>query len=113
MNETLTYWAEMLLKDRNLFIFDWLFSLILSFIKFIDYKHINQRKTNHRFNLGGIDILPSLRQLLTQVKGVGRRMQPTGEKLHDENDHLESPPNYSPKALVMADFTMHSAELSI
>lgn len=46
-----------------------MFSLILSFIKFIDYKNINQRKTNHRFNFGGIDILPSLQLLLTQVKG--------------------------------------------
>lgn len=90
MNEALTHQAEMLSKDRNLFIFDWLFSLILSFIKFIDYKNINQRKTNHGFNFGGIDILPSLWQLLLQVKGQEEGCQSLGGKSHDRNGHRES-----------------------
>lgn len=71
-----------------------MFSLILSFIKFIDYKNINQRKTNHRFNFGGIDILPSLQLLLTQVKGQeegckGARDGGGGgdRKSHDGNGH--------------------------
>lgn len=97
MNEAFTSWTEMLLKDRNLFIFDRLFSLILSFIKFIDYKNINQRKTNHRFNFGDTDILPILQQQLIQVQGRMKEASDGGDlgwdegRYTDENGHMRNP----------------------
>lgn len=46
-------------------------------------------------------------------QGVERRMQPTGERLHDGNGHLESPLIILLNALLMANVSLQTAALMV